>query len=500
MKKALAVLLAATLVLGAGAALAEPKYKEHIVYGDNAQIVLLDPHGNVNDNEHHGRLFIMSHDRLSYYNNETKQLEPQLAKSWEFNDTFDKIRVILRDDVKFQNGEPLTAADVEFSLGRKRAGPITQFYDHAEIVNDHELVICLKKPNTDFMALMATTPASIVSKKTCEADPKNGFAVGTGPWIIDVDKYVPADRVELHRNDNYWGEVPKTKFFTFRYIGNASSRLIAVQNDEVDVTYEISFNEMEDAKADPNIEVVPYSGTSTQYLAFNNSSGPATDINLRLAIAHAINRDEIIKVVGDPNGKPTYTQFNWAASGYKPDFATPIGYDPEKAKEYVAKCNGNTKLQIMVNTTSEVYKDEAEVIQEQCRKVGIDIEIWEVDGAGLSANSRYRSPKHQALIYAISYGMYNSDIARTLGVDSNANKGIVNDARITELLGEGVRTLDPEKVKAIYGEIQDIVHDKVYYVPLFYRSKTLVWRKGFKGVTPDPLSRHNFRYAYLEEK
>ena len=59
---------------------------------------------------------------------------------------------------------------------------------------------------------------------------------------------------------------------------------------------------------------------------------------------------------------------------------------------------------------------------------------------------------------------------------------------------------DPEKVKAIYGEIQDIVHDKAYYVPLFYRSKTLVWRKGFKGVTPDPLSRHNFRYAYLEEK
>ena len=131
--------------------------------------------------------------------------------------------------------------------------------------------------------------------------------------------------------------------------------------------------------------------------------------------------------------------------------------------------------------------------------VGIDIEIWEVDGAGLSANSRYRSPKHQALIYAISYGMYNSDIARTLGVDSNANKGIVNDARITELLNEGVRTLDPEKVKAIYGEIQDIVHDKAYYLPLFYRSKMLVWRKGFKGVTPDPLSRTNFRYAYMEE-
>jgi len=500
MKKALAVLLAATLVLGAGAALAEPKYKEHIVYGDNAQIVLLDPHGNVNDNEHHGRLFIMSHDRLSYYNNETKKLEPQLAKSWEFNDTFDKIRVLLRDDVKFQNGEPLTAADVEFSLGRKRAGPITQFYDHAEIVNDHELVICLKKPNTDFMALMATTPASIVSKKTCEADPKNGFAVGTGPWIIDVDKYVPADRVELHRNDNYWGEVPKTKFFTFRYIGNASSRLIAVQNDEVDVTYEISFNEMEDAKADPNIEVVPYSGTSTQYLAFNNSSGPATDINLRLAIAHAINRDEIIKVVGDPNGKPTYTQFNWAASGYKPDFATPIGYDPEKAKEYVAKCNGNTKLQIMVNTTSEVYKDIAEVIQEPCRQVGITLDIWEVDGAGLSANSRYRTAKHQALIYAISYGMYNSDIARTLGVGSNANKAIVNDARISQLLDEGVTTLDPAKVKATYGEIQDIVHDKAYYLPLFYRSKTLVFKKGLKGVTPDPLSRHNFSYAYIEEQ
>ena len=95
--------------------------------------------------------------------------------------------------------------------------------------------------------------------------------------------------------------------------------------------------------------------------------------------------------------------------------------------------------------------------------------------------------------------MYNSDIARTLGVDSNANKGIVNDARITELLNEGVTTLDPEKIKAIYGEIQDIVHDKASYIPLFYLSKNLVWRKGFKGVTPDPLSRHNFRYAYMEE-
>ena len=500
MKKAFAFAVISGLILSAGAALAEPKYAEHIVYGDNAQIVLLDPEGANNDNEQHARLFNMSHDRLTRYNPKTFKLEPMLAESWQFNDTFDKIHIVLRPGVKFQNGVPLVAEDVEFSLARKKQGIVNQYYDHCVIINDRELDVYLKKPNTDFMDMLASTNASIVSKKNVEADPKAGFAIGTGPWKIDVESYVPADHLDLYRNDNYWGELPKTKKFSFRYIGNASSRLIAAQNDEVQITYEISFNEMEDAKADPNIEVVPYSGTSTQYLAFNTSNGPAADENLRLAIAYAINRDEIIQVVGDPNGKPTYTQFNWAASGYKPDFATDISYNPEKAKEYVAKCNGNTKLQIMVNTTSEVYKDIAEVIQEQCRKVGITLDIWEVDGAGLSANSRYRTAKHQALIYVISYGMYNSDIARTLGVGSNANKAIVNDARISQLLDEGVTTLDPAKVKATYGEIQDIVHDKAYYLPLFYRSKTLVFKKGLKGVTPDPLSRHNFSYAYIEEQ
>ncbi len=499
MKKAFALTLLSTVILSAGAAMAEPKYAEHITFGDNAQIVLLDPGGANNDNEVHARLFLMSHDQLTRYNPQTYKLEPMLAESWEFNDTFDKIHVVLRQGITFQNGEPLVPEDIEFSLARKTQGIVNQYYDHCEIINDHELNICLSKPNTDFMDLVASANASIVSKKTVEANPESGFTVGTGPWKIDVDSYVPSDHLDLYRNENYWGDVPKTKKFTFRYIGNASSRLIAAQNDEVQITYDISNNEREDAQADPNIEVIPYLGTSTQYLAFNTSDGPAADVNLRLAIAYAINRDEIIKVVGDPDGKPTYTMFNWAASGCKTDFANDIDYNPEKAKEYVAKCNGNTKLQLMVNTTGEQYRSMAEVIQEQCRKVGIDIDIWEVDGAGLSANSRYRSAKHQALVYAISYGMFNSDIARTLAVGSNANKAIVNDDRITQLLDDGVRTTDPETIKSVFGEIQDIVHDKAYYIPLFYRSKTLVVKKGLKGVAIDPLSRHNFSYAYIEE-
>ena len=120
MKKALAFAVISGLILSAGAALAEPKYAEHIVYGDNAQIVLLDPEGANNDNEQHARLFNMSHDRLTRYNPKTFKLEPMLAESWQFNDTFDKIHIVLRPGVKFQNGVPLVAEDVEFSLARKK--------------------------------------------------------------------------------------------------------------------------------------------------------------------------------------------------------------------------------------------------------------------------------------------------------------------------------------------------------------------------------------------
>ena len=476
----------------------EVKYKEHITVAENAQISSMNPYQGGNSNEQHDRLFLNVYNTLVFYNSATKEIEPELATEWTWADDLKSITFKLRDDVYFHNGEKMTSKDVAFSMTALESAGQYPYIDHIETPDDTTVTFYLNQVNTEFINLLCYYTAVVVNEKAYTEDEEKGFIIGTGPWMIDWDNCLAGDTTELIRNDNYWGEKPVAKKMTLKFFNNASSRLIALQNGDVDIAYAISTNEYDLANSDENIELYQYQGTGLRYVAFNTKEGPGADENLRHCIACLVNREDDMIAIGDPTAVETNTLFGWTTTGYNGGFAdTENDYNVELAKEYLAKSQYK-EIEFMVNNGSAYYPI-AELLQEEAREIGLTITFKEVDGAGLSANSKYATPQFEALVYSCSMRDYNSDIDRLLAVGKNSNKSIVNDPEITQLLADGVGTTDAAKVKEIYGKVQQIVRDKAYYVPVYYGGGSYAYTKGLTGIKYDATNRHDWGYAAIEE-
>ena len=513
MKKTLALILSLVLLLTMGAAaLADDtlssavfpipeadSYKESITVALASQITTLDP-GSVSNVQHY-YLFNMVYNTLLFYDNITKEFSGELATSWEWaDDTYTKIHVKLREGVVFHDGDPLKAEDVAFSLDRSTSSLVSNTFDHVDVIDDLTLDICLNQPNVDFLYVLSHNSSAIVNKSAVEADEAQGTVIGTGPWAMDMARYVAGDTIQLVRNDAYWGELPKTKELTLRLISNASARLIALQNGEVSLMTSISPTELFAAEADENIKIHNFNTAQMYYFAFNNPNGPAADdLKLRQAICHAINREDLYWATGDEGASVANTFWGWHMKYYHDQFDLDLSYNPEKAKALVAELGDNTTLHLMVNTNSSDYKIMSEVIQEQCRQVGITIIIDEVDSAGATANSKYASATHEAMIYSINMNDWDSDMARLLSVGSNTNKAVLNNERVTELLSLGCATIDEAARAEYYKELQTIIHDNCFYIPLYYTTDTCAFAKDVAGHRLSYSRDHDYSYICIPE-
>lgn len=475
------------------------KYKEHINIALASQITTLDP-GLVSNVQHY-YLFNMVYNTLLHYDNNTKEISCELAASYEWaDDTYTKIHIVLPQNVTFHNGEPLTAADVAFSLDRTTSSLVSNTYDHCDIIDDYTLDICLNQPNVDFLYVLTHNSSAIVNKKALEADPDLGGVFGTGPWAMDMDRYVAGDTIELVRNENYWGELPNTKTITLRLISNASARLIALQNGEVDLMTSVAPTELASAEADANITVYDFNTAQMYYFAFNNTNGPAAnDLKLRQAVAYAIDKNVLFAATGDAGASAANTFWGWHMKYYHDEFDLDLSYNPDKAKELVKELGGNTTLHLMVNTGSSDYNVMSQVIQEQCRQVGIEIIIDEVDSAGATANSKYKSATHESMLYSINMNDWDSDMARLLSVNSNTNKAVLNNERVTELLSLGCSTTDEAKRAEYYEELQTLIHDNCFYIPLYYTTDTVAYANGVSGMNINYSRNHDYSYICMPE-
>ena len=473
---------------------AAKQYKEDVVIGFVNSLQMTNPQSI--SNVAHNMLFKMTHDTLIGYDSTTKEYLPELATEWNWVE--DKvIEFKLRDDVVFQNGDPMTSADVVATFMRvlndeaiaSKMGALYQNIESVEAVDDYTVRISLKEVNLDFVAAMSHPTASIMSDVALEEDIDNGGSIGSGAW--KVVEMVENDYVKLERNDDYWGELPPTKTVTIRYIPENSARLIALQNGEIDVCLEPSATELGIVEDDDKLDMVQLDSTTCYYLAFCTAHEPGDDQNLRLAVAHSLNLDDINTVA--TNGMGTVATSYWGRDtyGYTDSFG-PYEQNLDLAKEYLAKSypDGGAKLEITVSTNA--FQSCAEVIQEQARAAGIEVTVNKVEPAALTTMSKFNTAEHQAMVYSLSWNYYGDDARRPYYAGSNVNKATVTDERIMELIDSARGEKDDAARTAMYEEIQQINHDQAYYIPLFYNKSVIAFDKNLSGVTWEPNGYHDF--------
>ncbi len=513
MKQRFALLLALVLLVTSmvsGMAASVPAHKETLIIGTDADIITLDLQ---NQQDQVNNIVLKNtHQTLVFFNNGSQGDErfvPGLAKHWEFIDDT-HIKMELRDDVYFNDGNktPMTAEDVKFTLdmalGNKVAS-ILKGYVECKVVNPHEIEITIEKYNNEFIQSLSSVPLSIQSKKAYDDGVENPYYIGTGPYKFD--SWVEGEYYRLVKVEDYWGNaLPAEDNFSagvsdiieFRPILEASARVIALQNGEVDVCINPPINELPNLEADDNIVVFEKPGTRLFYFGFNTQKAPWDNVKLRQAAACAIDRKAVLEVALYGKGTLQKTILNRGLWGFY-DEMPGFDYDVERAKTLLAEAGYANGLQTTLNYASGApYEQIATVIQANLAEIGVEVKLEPLEAATHRTNCA--EGKHELFLWRWNEDSKVDFVYRDLFyTGSGANYHHYADPKADELIDLVATEKDQEK-RMEYGiELQKYLVEACPQVPLYIANLVIAYNKNLKGDYFYGGGNHDWRHAYIAE-
>ena len=474
--------------------------KDTLVIGQGADAKSLDPHAS-NDNPS-SNIRVQIYDRLMDLD-ENGVPQPMLAESWERPD--DKTIIFhLRKGVKFHNGDEMKASDVKFSLERALASPevshILAGINGVEVIDDYTVKVTTEKPMAAILNNLSHITIAILSERaTKEAGDKFGQnPVGSGPYKFV--SWQSGDRVTLEAFPEYWqGEAP-VKNVVYRNIVEETNRTIGLETGELDIIYDIQGLDKNKLRDDERFVLIEGPQVSMTYLGFNMKKAPYDNPKVREAIYYAIDQKPIIDTVFLGAGEAGNSIIGPNVWGYYD--VEKYTQDIEKAKALLAEAGfpDGFKAKIWVND-NPVRRDTAVILQDQLKQIGIDLTIETVEwGAFLDGTAR---GDHEMFLLGWGtvtrdpdYGMYELISSSTMG--AAGNRSFYSNPTVDKLLEEGKTELDPEKRKAIYKEIQEIIRKDIPMYMIIYPLQNVVTQKNIKNFKLDPANAHRI-YGVTKE-
>ncbi len=322
---------------------------------------------------------------------------PALATKWTLRppNTF---RFELRHDVKFHNGAAFNAEAVRSSMARvvEKGLALTTFIgpDSTKVVDEFTVDITPTQPNLRLPEQIVHPNFSIVAPGTVP----NDKPVCTGPFEF-VD-YTPNDHLTARRFEGYWGEKPKLKTLTFRFIPDQNTRRLALESGDVDGVYFLPPQQAANVKAKPGFTLAPTPPGATVVLSFNlHGAEPNTlmqDIDLRRALAWSLDPKALAEVQWQGTAEPIKTVSPPSVLGSIASEIAPITNDLGRAnftldqKGWKLGSDGirekdGRKLSLVAPAQFDFEPESLQFIQAQARKAGIDLKVDKAaDGAAYS--------------------------------------------------------------------------------------------------------------------
>ncbi len=423
-------------------------------------------------------------------------IQPDLAESWE---TPSPARYVfhLRPDIYFHDGQKLTSKDIlasiNFVLDPANKSPWRSSYlmiDSITTPDDTTIIFDLKKPSAPFLGFltMGITPAE--TDKDMAISP-----IGTGPFKF-VD-YKTEERVTLVRNESYFDGRAKLEGVIFKIIPDETVRVLSLEKGAVHLIMNpITPNILPRFKDNPNLKVISKLGTNYSYLGFNLKDPLTGKLEVRKAVAHAIDRRGIIKYILKGLAEPATGPLSPASKFYEGG-ARKYDYDPAKARKILDDAGfkdpdgdgPKVRFALKYSTSqNELRKRIAEVFQFQLGKVGIGLDIRSYEWGTFYSHIKKGNFQIFSLTWVgivdpdILYYIFNSSSAPPDG----ANRGGDKNERVDELTELGRVTFGEER-KVVYSKIQRIIADDLPYVSLWHSVNVVVMDKRVEGfvVAPD---------------
>ncbi len=411
----------------------------------------------------------------------------------------------LRDNVRFHNGKPLTAADVKYTFEQLLASDAPKaasFYEGSgaakraliasvEASDARTVVFRLNKPWLELYANLI--PIAIIPEGTFAT--QESQPVGSGPFKFT--RYDEAQQVvDMAANDDYWEGAPKIKNLRVRVILDANTQQAELRSGRVNLAVNTALSP--DAYAglanDANLKVVQSPGANVQWLGFNTQSAPLNDARLRQAIAYAVDRESIVRNLLQNQARVAHSivpEESWAYSANQK-----YNYDPARARQLLdeaglrdpdgdgPRLRFDRPLAIKISASNSVVRQWAGVMQNSLRDVGVPVSIETLEDNTL----REAQKQGQFQLTAGRWVGGNQDpiFLRdlfTLLSGGNFNRSRYSNPDLDKLLGAAVTTADRDQARQLYMQAQDLISREMPMLPLWYANNIVVARKNVGNIS-----------------
>jgi peptide/nickel transport system substrate-binding protein len=423
--------------------------------------------------------------------------EPELATSWEAVDDL-TWRFELREGVTFHNGDPFTAEDVKFSIERvldeEQASPrasMLNMIDTVEVEDDLTVVITTTDPSPMLLASLSVNevvPAGYVQEVGDE-----GFAeapVGTGPFTFV--EWIPNEELVLEAYDDYWDGRPAVDTAIFRPIPEVAARMAALEGGDVHIAAEVP-PDLADGLSG-GVEAAPVDGTRIWFLAMNVTEAPFDDVDVRVGVNQAVDRDALVDGLLQGYGRPLHQPAFPEMVGYVDGFE---GYQHD-ADAASAAFEGAAAVQLDTEPKDQLV---AEAVAGQLQAAGLDVAVNVLETEAF--NQAIESGASQ--LYLSSWGVAEGDAdviyARHFWSESRADAFYTGyeNPEVDELIVAGRSTVDDDERLGIYEQAVELVMDDAPWAPLLNAQEIFGVSSRVQGFEPSPIGRYVLKHVSLQE-
>jgi peptide/nickel transport system substrate-binding protein len=398
---------------------------------------------------------------------------PGLAESWTMSRDGLVYEFVLRRNVRFHNGDSLTAEDVKFSFERYRGASgkmLKERVTAVETPDPHRVRFVLKAPWPDFLTFYASASGAgwIVPKKYVEKVGDEGFKkapVGAGPYKFV--SFTPGVEVVLDAFDQYWRKTPSVKRLVFRTIPDESTRLAALKRGEVDVIFAINGKLAEEVQRTPGLilkPVVPQGGMWINMLDQWDAKSPWHDVRVRQAANYAVDKKAIDDAITLGFSRlsnsiiPTQYEFYWQPPIHP--------FDPARARRLLAEAGYPSGLDAGEYFTdgSSFVGSVHEAAHNYLAQVGIRSKFRTMERAAHFKAFGEKTLKNLSHFGSGAFGNAATRLEAFAVGGGTYAYGSYPD--IDGLFREQAGELDRRRRETLLHKIQQLVHDKAMFVPI----------------------------------
>ena len=401
-------------------------------------------------------------------------LSPSLAKSWTRSPDGLVYEFVLREELKFHNGDPITSEDVKFSFDRYKGSANALLKARVAAVETPDPLrvrFRLKEAWPDFMIYYATAASGaawVLPKRYIEQVGDDGFKknpVGAGPYKFVSFK--PGLELVVEAVDTYWRKKPSVKRIVFRSVPEELTRAAMVKNGEADIAMLVRGAIASDLRKTPNITIKAPRLYFTNWLSFTQQWDPASPWSkkeVREAASYALNRKGLIDGEFLGFAKPAGSI---VPPGIQYARAFPAqAYDPAKAKRMLADAGYPNGFDGGDLTVDAGYATIAESVQADLQAVGIRLRLRSLERAAYY--SQWSEKKLRGVVFCILSGFENAGSWLEQFVSPGGRGTYGTYPEITDAMAIQAREVDEVKRARLLAHVQQIVNDRMMFVPIVH--------------------------------